>query len=79
MMSQQDFSSTLQQPVSEDTLYDIASTQLELINLLQETLSRADLPSSILKGALRTIAKLFQYDSLVYSLHKAGFKAGKFL
>lgn len=65
--------------MSEDTIYDIASTQLELINLLQETLSRADLPSSILKGALRTITKLFQYDSLVYSLHKAGFKAGKFL
>ena len=57
----------------------MTTTQLELINLLQETLSRDDLPQSILKGALRTINKLFQYDSLVYSLHKAGFKAGKFL
>ena len=37
------------------------------------------LPSSILKGTLRTITKLFQYDSIVFALHRAAFKAGKFL
>ena len=59
---------------------------VELFDLFRETIGRAELPSNILKGALRTVLKLFEYKrTLVQILHCSfehptkSFKPGPFL
>ena len=44
-----------------DTIAKLLPLVQELIELFRETIARPDLPSNILKGALRTIRKLFEY------------------
>ena len=46
---------------------DNVSSELHLMNLLQDTLQMESLPSNIMKAALRTIKKLLEYP-LFYSL-----------
>ena len=59
---------------------------VELFDLFRETIGRADLPSNILKGALRTVLKLFEYKRTLVQIllcsfeHPAkSFKPGPFL
>ena len=58
---------------------------VELFDLFRETIGRAELPSNILKGALRTVLKLFEYKRTLvqilqcsYEHPTKSFKPGQF-
>lgn len=53
-----------------DTTAKLLPLVQELMELFRETIGRPDLPSNILKGALRTVRKLLEYRSTLVHLLK---------